>query len=184
MAKRALLDSRKKASKVSAWTSLRLLTSAPPLDLNPLPTNTHQPPLWLQAIHILAKGCESPLDSKAFWGNTRVVGVPPNRLNIRDVRGRGASLQVTSHSEQRKVVLSHWRDGICVASTPVDLAELPALIAVLAGALGDAAASPSPAITIPPRPSLWHRLTDQFPPTLAKIVELPHRHGHDGDDVE
>jgi len=62
----------------------------------------------------------------------------PNRLTIPDARGRGASLRVTRHSEQRKIVVSHWRDGLCVASTPIELSEVPALIGVLADALGDA----------------------------------------------
>ena len=62
----------------------------------------------------------------------------PRRLSIPDARGHGATLRVTKHPEQRKIVLSHWRDGVCVASTPVELSEVPALIGVLADALGDA----------------------------------------------
>ena len=62
----------------------------------------------------------------------------PRRLSIPDARGQGATLRVTKHPEQRKIVLSHWRDGVCVASTPVELTEVPALIGVLADALGDA----------------------------------------------
>ena len=68
----------------------------------------------------------------------------PNRLSIPDARGHGASLRVTRHPEQRKIVLSHWRDGLCVASTPVELSEVPALIGVLADALGDAIETPDP----------------------------------------
>jgi hypothetical protein len=119
------------------------------------------------------------LDSRGFRVDTHLVGVLPNRLNIPDARGHGASLQVTSHSEQHKVVLSHWRDGTCVASTPVDLTELPALIGVLVDALGHAVAAPSPALECVPNPSLWHRLTARFRPTVGTVVELPHRHVHD-----
>ncbi len=125
------------------------------------------------------------LDSRSVRVQTQRMGALPNRLNIPDARGQGASLQVTRHSEQRKVVLSHWRDGTCVASTPVDLAELPALIGVLAEALGDAAATvPSSITQSPAMPSLWQRLTGRFRPTLGKIVELPHRHGHQRDGAE
>ena len=52
------------------------------------------------------------------------VGGHPNRLHIPDARGQGASLRVTRHPDQRKVVLSHWRDGVCVASTPIELSEV------------------------------------------------------------
>ena len=82
------------------------------------------------------------------------------------------------------MVLSHWRDGICVASTPVDLAELPALIGVLAEALGDAATTPSPTIESPAKPSLLQWLRSRFRPTLGKIVELPHLHGHQRDEIK
>jgi hypothetical protein len=79
---------------------------------------------------------------------------------------------------QRKVVLSHWRDGVCVASTPVDLGELPALIGVLVEALGDGAASAPPPISRggPGKPSIWRQLRDHVRPRLGKIVELPYRH--------
>jgi hypothetical protein len=78
------------------------------------------------------------------------------------------------------VVLSHWRDGICVASTPIELSEIPALIGVLAEALGDAAAPapvPSPAAGSLKKLSFWRRLKDGYRPALAKIVVLPHPDG-------
>lgn len=119
------------------------------------------------------------LDSRTSRVHTHLVGALPNRLNIPDARGRGASLRVTRHSAQRKVVLSHWRDGVCVASTPVDLGELPALIGVLVAALGEGAASSPPPVSRggPGKPSIWRQLRDHFRPTLGKIVELPSRHG-------
>jgi hypothetical protein len=49
-------------------------------------------------------------------------------LSIPDARGQEVHLRVTRHPEQRKVVLSHWRDGLCVSSTPVEVGEVPALI--------------------------------------------------------
>jgi hypothetical protein len=103
------------------------------------------------------------------------VGGHPNRLNIPDARGRGASLRVTRHHEERKIVLSHWRDGVCVASTPIELSEVSALIGVLADALGDAvvaAAPPLTTATVTGRPSLVASLRNWFRPKLAQITEL------------
>lgn len=34
--------------------------------------------------------------------------------------------------------MSQWREGVCVASTPIELSEVPALIGIFADALGDA----------------------------------------------
>jgi hypothetical protein len=85
---------------------------------------------------------------------------------------------VTRHPEQRKVVISHWRDEVCVASTPIEMGELPALIGVLADALGDAVRSGD---SSPADASLDTRLLDRIKrwlrPRLAQIVDL--RPSHD-----
>ena len=97
----------------------------------------------------------------------------PNRLAIPDSRGSGASLRVTKHADQRKIVLSHWRDGVCVASTPIDLSEVPALIGLLAEALGEATARPdSGTATEIHRDSVWSKVRSMFRPTLAKVLDL------------
>ncbi|HEY3842898.1 MAG TPA: hypothetical protein VGL48_06560 [Acidimicrobiales bacterium] len=97
----------------------------------------------------------------------------PNRLTIPDARGSEASLRVTRHAEQRKVVLSHWRDGVCVASTPIELSEVSALIGVLADALGDAidASAPTPPPVARHR-SLMASVRQWVRPALAQITEL------------
>jgi hypothetical protein len=95
----------------------------------------------------------------------------PSRLAIPDARGEGASLRVTRHPEQRKVVLSHWREGVCVASTPIELTEVPALIGVLADALGDAIDRDVP-LAGPSRLGLLERLRTWLRPHLAQITEL------------
>ena len=102
------------------------------------------------------------------------VGGHPNRLHIPDARGQGASLRVTRHHDERKVVLSHWRDGVCVASTPIELSEVSALIGVLADALGDAigATAPAPPDSQRHRPSVLTALRHWFRPKLAQITEL------------
>jgi hypothetical protein len=105
--------------------------------------------------------------------HTQSVGGLPNRLNIPDSRGSGAYLRVTRHPDQQKVVLSHWRDSVCVASTPVDISELPSLIGVLAEALGDAVVMPeSESVSRTAQPSLWSKLRDRFRPARAKVVEI------------
>jgi hypothetical protein len=97
----------------------------------------------------------------------------PKRLSIPDARGQGASLHVARHPEQQKIVLSHWRDGLCVASTPVELTEIPALIGVLADALGDAIevpvqTSPGPTARFP----LLTVIRTWLRPKLATVTEL------------
>jgi hypothetical protein len=101
------------------------------------------------------------------------VSAVPNRLNIPDTRGHGASLRVTRHAAQHRVVLSHWRDGVCVASTPIDLSDVPSLIGLLAEALGDAVATSDSHSAHPPAQRLpWSKIRNLFRPTLAKVVDL------------
>jgi hypothetical protein len=100
-------------------------------------------------------------------------GVRPNRLTIPDARGHGATLRVTRHPEQGKVVLSHWREGVCVASTPIELSEVSGLIGVLADALGDAIDTSTPAGTTPARPpSVVGIVRNWIRPKLAQVTEL------------
>jgi hypothetical protein len=98
--------------------------------------------------------------------------VQPRRLSIPDARGQGATLRVTKHPEQRKIVLSHWRDGVCVASTPVELTEVPALIGVLADALGDAIDTTPTESSPPPKGFLLSVLRSWLRPKLAHVAEL------------
>jgi hypothetical protein len=99
--------------------------------------------------------------------------VAPRSLSIPDSRGRGATLRVTRHPDQNKVVLSHWRDGVCVASTPIDLTEVSALIGVLADALSDAIDLTSTATGTASRGAqLLAELRAWLKPRLAQIVEL------------
>jgi hypothetical protein len=101
------------------------------------------------------------------------MGALPKRIGISDARDNGASLRVTRHPRQRKVVLSHWRDGVCVASTPIDIEEIPGLIGVLVGALGDAVSVSDPSASGHPAPSAWSKLRSRLRPSLANVVNLP-----------
>jgi hypothetical protein len=138
-------------------------------------------------VVVPTKGTERPLDTFPVQVHTR--GMRPSRLMIPDARGHGASLRVTRHPEQKKVVLSHWRDGLCVASTPIELSEVSALIGVLADALGEAvdATAQRPPASDPRSPldavRRWLR------PRLAQIVDLrpvrePPRRGPTGEPGE
>jgi hypothetical protein len=94
-------------------------------------------------------------------------------LTIPDARGQGATLRVTRHPEQRKVVLSHWRDDVCVASTPIELAEVSGLIGVLADALGDAIDTTVPAAVTPQRRlTVMGVVRNWIRPKLAQVTEL------------
>jgi hypothetical protein len=99
--------------------------------------------------------------------------VRPNRLTIPDARGHGATLRVTRHPEQGKVVLSHWREGVCVASTPIELSEVSGLIGVLADALGDAIDTSVPTgVTPDRRPNVVEIVRNWVRPRLAQVTEL------------
>jgi hypothetical protein len=58
-----------------------------------------------------------------------------------DGRGGDRSLRVSWHHEVRVVVLSLWRDGVCVGSFRLDADEVPALIEVLSNGYDEAEAA-------------------------------------------
>jgi hypothetical protein len=113
------------------------------------------------------RALDTTLDQMDSWV------VRPRSLTVSDARGQGASLRVTRHPEQGKVVVSHWRDDLCVASTPIEVGELPALIGVLADALGDAVRSidraPNDAVQ---RRRLLDAIKQWLRPHLAQIIDL------------
>ena len=104
------------------------------------------------------------------------------RQQIPDQRDGSRHLRVSWHPTRRVVVFSHWRDGVCVATTPVELAEIPSIIAVLVKALGDASQSPSVPRPAPSVESVGHDLREVlrawFRPRLATIVALKPRPTH------
>jgi len=67
----------------------------------------------------------------------------PRSLTLRDARGTGAVLRITDHPDEGKVVFSHWRGEVCVASTPIELMDLLALVEFLSAAAKRPAADPS-----------------------------------------
>lgn len=73
--------------------------------------------------------------------HTGVVGgvARSSRVFVPDVRDELRYLRVTWHPDRRVVVLSHWRDDVCLASTPIEFSEISRLVGFLVGAIEDAA---------------------------------------------
>lgn len=97
------------------------------------------------------------------------------RLFLPDVRGPHRYLRVTWHPETSTIVLSHWEEDICLASTPVSLQDATQLVGMIVGALKDAAARPTEASS-PPSVGRSHgllgRLRERLRPQLAHVVAL------------
>ncbi|MDQ1680815.1 MAG: hypothetical protein QOI42_1674 [Frankiaceae bacterium] len=54
------------------------------------------------------------------------TGEPPSAV-FDDARGGGRALRVTWHPDAQLLVLSVWRDGVCIASHRMTADELPRL---------------------------------------------------------
>jgi hypothetical protein len=96
----------------------------------------------------------------------------PRSLTVPDARGRATSLRVTRHPSQRKVVISHWRYDVCIASTPIDRRELPALIGVLVEALGDVDNSAESASATTSRARPLEKIQRWLRPKPAQIIAI------------
>jgi len=100
------------------------------------------------------------------------------RTYVRNSRSDEEYLRVTWHPGASTIVLSHWTDQICTASTPIALADAPVLIELLVAALADAATAnaaegpASPAAPPTRAERTWSRLRSRLRPQLAQIVPL------------
>jgi hypothetical protein len=101
------------------------------------------------------------------------------QLQIPDRRNGGRHLRVSWHPAQRLVVFSHWREGVCVATTPVELDEIPSVIGALVGALAEGSASPTKEPSGPTAQSvgrdIGQMVSGWLRPRLASIVALKPR---------
>jgi hypothetical protein len=118
----------------------------------------------------------------------------PAHLQIVDPRNADRHLRVSWHASKRVVVFSQWRDGVCVATTPVELAEIPGVIGVLISALEDATTRPltetgseTPA-TSPTAQSVRQDINelvrDWLRPRLASITDLTPRSKQPPEEIE
>ena len=74
-----------------------------------------------------------------------------SHLDIGDPRGDGRFLRLSWHQNRRVIVVSQWREGVCISSTPVGIEHLAKLVGFLVGALQEAVSLPVvPAATRPP----------------------------------
>lgn len=127
------------------------------------------------AVTALSLGDEllAPPDCGA---HTWTLGWNDPRVEIDDPRDVDRHLRVAWHVSQRTVVVSQWRSGVCVATTPVEISDVPTLINLLVKALGEATA-PSP---VPERPPTTQTIRDdvirlvraRLRPRLAPIIAL------------
>lgn len=104
------------------------------------------------------------------------------RLEIPDPRNGGRHLGLSWHAPQRVIVVSHWRDGVCVATTPIELSQVPRLVNLLVGALTEAVATRPPSSEAPSvasvRRDAWAVLRDHVRSRPAPVVTIDsHRAG-------
>ena len=109
------------------------------------------------------------------------MGARPLAVEFPDAREGDRHLRVSWHGRQRQLVLSHWRDGVCVASTPLPIDEIPRLSAFLADALYEAStAAPAGPTDAPPTLSSLREDTltvvrGWFRPKLAPVIHMADR---------
>jgi hypothetical protein len=119
------------------------------------------------------------VDNRIPEVHTADMGGEASSLQIPDRRDTGRHLRVSWHPNRQLVVFSHWRDGVCVATTPVELTEIPTVIAVLVNALADAARRPTARALTPGARSIVQDirevLTNWLQPRLATIRVLKPR---------
>jgi uncharacterized membrane protein YgcG len=107
-----------------------------------------------------------------------VAELTTRRVILPDIRGNDQHLRATWHPDTLVVVVSHWVGDVCVASTPVGVAEVSNLIGLLVSALQDSATrSLEPLVTSPATRASWTSMTLQrvrrrFQPTLAQVIAL------------
>jgi len=82
------------------------------------------------------------LDSANRRPHTSTMAAPSSVVEVTDPRDNHRRLRVSWHPERRELIVSHWRDNVCVATTPVGVREIAGLIGLLARALQDAAITP------------------------------------------
>jgi hypothetical protein len=100
----------------------------------------------------------------------------PNRVFLPDVRGGDQYLRATWHPESATIVFSHWNGEVCMASTPVALADCADLVELQVRSLSQVASRQlAPASASPPRGSAMDRLRAVLRPKVADVIDATSR---------
>lgn len=104
------------------------------------------------------------------------MGWTSPRVEIPDRRDRERHLRVAWHASERTVIVSQWRHGVCVATTPVEVTEVPQLVNLLVKALGEATTTAPIAERAPSPRTIRHDLKtllrSRLCPRIAPVVTL------------
>jgi hypothetical protein len=125
------------------------------------------------------------VDKPRHWINNAYMGAKATTLDIPDRRSSGRHLRVSWHGSHRVVVFSHWRDGVCIATTPVEVSDVPSIIRALVSALESAsgdhpAAGADPSIASVGR-DLKQIMGTWVRPRVASVVAFAPRPKHRND---
>ena len=94
---------------------------------------------------------------------------------LTDVRGNDLYLRATWHPDSATIVFSHWNGEICMASTPVALADCTKLIDLMVRSLSAVAERRLPPIEPPRARSVVERLKYRLRPRLAVVIDASTR---------
>ena len=129
-----------------------------------------------------------PVDKRRRGVHTSEVSADPAHLQIDDRRDGDRHLRVSWHASRQVVVFSQWRQGVCVATTPVELVDIPSVIGVLVEALEDASkGAPSKASAPTPqsvREDIQELLREWLRPRVASITALTPRSKPSTEEIE
>jgi hypothetical protein len=107
------------------------------------------------------------------------MAAPTSVVEVTDPRDDHRRLRLSWHPERRELIVSHWRDNVCVATTPVGVKEIAGLVGLLVQALQDAATS-SPASAKPSyqnsHSAFWRRFLTWGRRHLTGAVSAVARH--------
>ncbi len=122
------------------------------------------------------------MDKSLSASHTDIVPGAKAALQFPDSRSLGRQLRVSWHPSLRTIVVSQWRDGSCVASTPIGLAEVPELIGFFVQVMHDAVTAPrtseSPTVASIRR-DVRALIQSWLSPRVGSIVAISSKRHHD-----
>lgn len=101
-----------------------------------------------------------------------MIATDGHHLNITDPRSRSNLLRLSWHPAKRVVILSQWRDGVCIATTPLEIARVTDIAGFLVKVLHDAATQSIPATDNPSQGNRLGRIWQWLHPRLAPVVAI------------